>query len=69
MDEMPNAFIMGGVASGLLLLALVWSHWQTRRMVERILERWARSDLERRLSAVERGLEQIKSEQTRRGYL
>jgi hypothetical protein len=69
MDQIQNVFIIGGVVLGFYCLLLLWSHWRTRRVIERILERSARSDLERRLAAVERGLDQIKSERTRPGHL
>jgi hypothetical protein len=64
MDQTSDVIITAAVTWAVLLLALVGVHWRTRLWECRMLERWARSDLERRLTSVERELDRIK-----RGHL
>jgi hypothetical protein len=64
MDQLSNVIISGGVVWAGAVLALIGAHWRTRLWECRMLERWARSDLERRLTYVERELDRIK-----RGHL
>ena len=69
MDQLSTVIISAGFVWAGAVLAVIGAHWRTRLWERRMLERWARSDLERRLTSVERELEQVKSERTRRGCL
>jgi hypothetical protein len=69
MDQLSNVIISASVVWAGAVLAVIGAHWRARLWECRMMERWARSDLERRLTSVERELEQIKSERTRRGCL
>jgi hypothetical protein len=68
MDQLSNLIISAGVVWAGAVLAVIGAHWRARQWECRMLERWARSDLEYRLAAVERQLDRIKLERIERGH-